>query len=401
MPTRVCAHHRRVPAVSECVSCSEALCRDCIIPTGVGFKCASCTGSKPASTRGRRAATGRKRLLGATLTIVIVTSALLFRAGREQRTSGLSSTSAVTRLGVAFPGGDGLMLQGTLELPRTANGAGVVIVPGFGPTTRNGIVASDGTVADPIYRDVSRMLTSMGFTVLRYDKRGTETSPATESFDFQDLVADAAAAVELVAGRADIGRDRVAIVGHDEGGLVGIRVAAGNPDVAALVAVSTPGRPLVQVLVQEIRAGGFIDGRPAGNKLARELEIAVTKLIATGEVPPVSEPLRAVLPRNRPDYLEQIFSLDPVAEARSVEAAVLLVRGSEDPGILPTDVETLRRALHAAPKVDILEAHGAGHTLQVVDGPEGAMSHDGEPVHRDMRTLERLARWLDDVLGLR
>lgn len=348
--------------------------------------------------RPRTLSKSRKAGLGAGIAILAVTAILLVRAGRDERPGRISPGGTVIRTPVVFPGGDGMMLRGTLELPRSGNGAAVVVVPGFGPTNRDGITAADGTVEDPVYRDIGSMLSGMGFTVLRYDKRATGVASPPGDFEFQDYVADAAAAVRFLQRRDDLVDDRVAVVGHDEGGLVGLRLATGHSDVAALVLISTPGRPLVQVLAEEIRGGEFTAGQAPGHELARELEIAVADLLATGEVPSVSDPLRAILPADRPEYLKEIFSLDPVAEARRVEVPVLVVRGSEDPGILTADVDALQRALGAASYVDVLEASGAGHTLQVLGDRGRAVTHGEEPVRRDQDSITRVARWLDDAV---
>ncbi|HET9442042.1 MAG TPA: hypothetical protein VFO65_01895, partial [Acidimicrobiales bacterium] len=43
-----CANHRRRPRVATCGACGNAICSECVVHTGVGVKCRTCTGVKVA-----------------------------------------------------------------------------------------------------------------------------------------------------------------------------------------------------------------------------------------------------------------------------------------------------------------------------------------------------------------
>ncbi|MBW3611733.1 MAG: lysophospholipase, partial [Actinobacteria bacterium] len=76
---------------------------------------------------------------------------------------------------VQFDGAGDITIAGTLSLPEVATTespvAAVVVIPGFGPTTRDG-VGRAGSAPDILYRDLGSRLVADGMSTLRYDKRG-------------------------------------------------------------------------------------------------------------------------------------------------------------------------------------------------------------------------------------
>ncbi len=285
---------------------------------------------------------------------------------------------------VTFQGFAGLRLSGSLDLPApgtTGPRPGVVIVPGFGQTTRDGVARSPGRV-NALYRELGEALAARGMVVLRYDKRGTGRSvpvPSDPPLELAHHVEDAAAALAYLRSLPEVDPARTAVVGHDQGGWVGLRLASGGPverPPAALVLVNTPGRPLGEVLAAEIRRGGLMGTAQRREELATELERAVATLLATGSAPEVSSELAPALPADQPRYLQSIFALDAAAEAGGVAGPVLIVHGQRDLGIRDEDVKALEAALAGTADVDVYHAAGAGHTLQLDP-------HDPDDPHRD------------------
>lgn len=285
---------------------------------------------------------------------------------------------------VQFDGAGDLAISGTVTVPAGASArapvAGVVIIPGFGPTTREG-VTPPGSVIDPLYRDLTTLLIDQGVATLRYDKRGTGDSvlPADQELTFDDMAADAGAAVGFLAQRAEIDPERIAVIGHEEGGLVGLRLAATDSGVDRLILISVPGRPLLEVLVDDFNNSGHGDQVEALRSVASAL-VSGGPLPAPADIPPF---VRNFFPRDQQGYLRDIFSVDPVDLAEEVDVPVLIVRGASSTGISFADAEALVAAL--GPDTEVVVAEAAGPTLRVVQAPPGGAdpsdplspSHDG------------------------
>ncbi|MBW3575891.1 MAG: alpha/beta hydrolase [Actinobacteria bacterium] len=336
--------------------------------------------------------------------------------GGEGRTTG-GSAPAVSPVSaernVQFEGADGLTIGATLGLPADAAAgddlAAVVVLPGFGPTDRDALYPPS-TGPDPLYRDLSAALVDSGTVTLRYDKRGTGQSALApgDQLTFDDLVTDAAAAVAFLSERAEVGSQRIAVVGHEEGGLVALQLAASDPRVASIVLVSVPGRPLVEVVADDFRNSGHGED-------VDDLESVVASLLAGEDLPePDALPasVRGFFPVGQGDYARGLFSIDPVALARRVDVPALVVRGERATGISAVDAEALVGAL--GDDAQALAAPDAGHTLMVTDPTEGAAparpdasEHGGSSEHagpsgsghRDDDALTRIRDFLASTLS--
>jgi pimeloyl-ACP methyl ester carboxylesterase len=129
-----------------------------------------------------------------------------------------------------------------------ARDPGVLIVPGFGALDRNAVAAGgtpDGTAdalssslnasspgtVDPLNADLSQVLARAGIASFRYDTRGTASSRVRpdQPLCSDDEVADARAALDFMAQRRELGGGPLAVLGHDQGGVVAMRLAASTP----------------------------------------------------------------------------------------------------------------------------------------------------------------------------
>lgn len=309
-----------------------------------------------------------------------------------------------------FAGAGGVRIGGTLALPMARGGRlpAVLVLAGFGPTDRDGL-ARPNQAPDRLYLDVSRALGERGVASFRYDKRGTGESVigTGQRLSFEDLVADAQAGLSFLAERSEIDPERLAVVGHDEGGLVALRLAASDPRVKSVVLLSTPGRPLVEVISDDFRANH-------GAASADAFRATVDALLRTGVLPPpdqLSPEHRGFFPSNENAYLNSIFSLDPAAEAAGVDVPVLVVRGNRSTGISAADSGRLAEALGG--RAEVMVGADAGYMLELATpapaAPASAEDDHAQQFHsgagagaaprRDEVLVGKLASWLAARLG--
>lgn len=374
---KTCTRHRRKPAVGTCASCAQPMCRDCLVPTKVGLKCTSCTGQKSA---GKKSSGDRPRwVLPATFVGLVALVALVSTTLGGGDDDGARTVDSVaggaSDRGVDIEGANGLTISGTLSLPEGAtSGAGLpalLIIGGYGPTNRDGL-APDGGIPDPINRDLSDAFVDAGIVTYRYDKRGTARSqlPEGEPLRFDDMVADAAAAVAFLAERAEVDPERIAVVGHEEGGLVAMRLAATEPAIRGLALISTPGRPLVEVIADDILGSPHPEYVPA-------LRSVVEPLVAGRPLPtPIPTTVAGYFPLDQQDYLRDIFSLAPAALAAEVTAPVLLMRGEKATFVNEADEKALVDAF--GPNAEPFVAAGTGPSLNIVEETPATAPQSGD-----------------------
>ena len=358
--------------------------------TGVGIKCRDCTGVKAAkpAKAGRVGAAPRRAEARAAAGASPGPSRWRWPAwscwpwppsASRPRDSGPTAVTddiglagpaaGLTERQTEFVGAGGLRVAGTLTLPPLAEGRtapAVLIIPGLGALDRNGPVAAEppdalrdalvttvtglGTaVLDPLYRDLSEMLAQEGIASFRYEKRGTKAMPLPEGqkLSFDDEVADARAALDLLSKRQEIGAAPIVLLGHDTGGVVAMRLAPGNGRIRGVVAISTPAKPVSEVLAADLT-------RSRGAEVGDAFRAAASTLATTGKAPaPGSLPeiIRPIFASGQDAYLASVLALDPVAEVGNVPVSVLLVRGGADPSIAAADVTRMQSSLRIGGQV--------------------------------------------------
>jgi len=151
---------------------------------------------------------------------------------------------------------EGGPLRGSLLMPADgAARAAAVVIPGSGPTNRDGDNPL-GVEAGSL-RLLAGALAERGVASIRVDKRGLFASAGTfadpDAVTFDDYAGDALAWVEVARERT--AAECAFILGHSEGGLVALVAAqAAGPSLCGLVLVAAPGRPMGVVLREQLRA---------------------------------------------------------------------------------------------------------------------------------------------------
>jgi uncharacterized protein len=325
-------------------------------------------------------------------------------------------SSRVERLGrpndetVHVPG-NGFSLVGTLSKPAGAlTGQGskgakapdvrlptVILIPGSGPVDRDETIAGIA-----IFAQVATRLADAGFAVVRYDKRGVgQSGGREESSTIRDFADDVRAVVEFLRRRKDVDPDRIALVGHSEGGLVGLLAASeAGKRVAALVLLATPGTPGgTLILEQQEHLLGRMTLPPGEVSNRMDLQRRIQTAVLTGDgwenIPPAY--------RHQADtpWFKSFLSFDPAQSVRRVSQPLLVVQGSLDRQVAPvhaTRLADLARARKNNPGVDVVLVDGVNHLfVQATTGET-----DEYPMLKDQtvspRAVDPAIAWLKDKL---
>lgn len=276
------------------------------------------------------------------LALGLVAGACSGGGGENDADLSLSQTETVLQ----FEAADKVRMGGTLAMPDNRSGpvGAVLIVPSMARNDRDGAI--DVIPADPIYADLSAAITKSGLAAFRYDRRsmGVSKLEPGKQVTFEDYVTDAHEALLFLAERSGIDGNNLAIVGHDLGGIAAMRVAATDNKVKSVALLSTPGRPLVDVVAGDI-------GAAFGPASAEAFKGVIATLLATGALPDrstVRPEHQTVLPVGNDALLKEQFSLDPVAEASKVKVPTLMMTGQKSTSVTPADADRLKTAIPSA-----------------------------------------------------
>jgi pimeloyl-ACP methyl ester carboxylesterase len=246
-------------------------------------------------------------------------------------------------------------LAGTLSLPKNGpeRGPAVLVIAGSGPTDRDG---NGPLVSTDTYRLLATGLAEQGIASLRYDKRGIGGSAGLvqreEDVRFEDFVGDAVAAGRDLLGRTNV--SRLFIAGHSEGALIATR-AAHQLDVAGLVLLAAPGRPLAEILRAQLRVA------PMPEELRAEA-LRMTDTVARGEhVTDVPRELAPIFRSSVQPFLISILRVDPRLELGQLSTPVLLLYGARDIQVSLQDRDALAKA---RPDARVVTLPSANHVLK-------------------------------------
>ena len=241
----------------------------------------------------------------------------------------------------------------------------VLIVPGSGPTDRDGNSPLGITAGS--YRLLAEALAAKGVTTVRIDKRGMFGSKAAVADANAVTIADYAADVHAWAKvlRTKTGAPCVWVLGHSEGGLIALAAAQTPADLCGLILVATPGRPMGAVLREQLAAN------PANAPIMGQIE-ALFKAYETGK--PIDRAalhpaLSAAFPPQLDGYMHSLLFCDPAKLIAAYKGPVLIEQGGRDLQVQPADA---RRLAAAQPRATLVMVADANHALKHVGSDDRA-----------------------------
>jgi pimeloyl-ACP methyl ester carboxylesterase len=257
-------------------------------------------------------------------------------------------------------------LQGTYQPARTKKAPVVLIIPGSGPTDRDGNNPLGITAAT--YRLLAEGLAAHGIASVRVDKRGLFGSKAAvedaNAVTIADYASDTASWIGAIRKRT--GAPCVWVLGHSEGALVAL-VAAQRNDAAicGLILAAGAGRLMGALLKTQLQAN------PANAPLLPAADAAIDSLAAGEHVDPASlpGPLRALFNPAVQGFLISAFALDPAKLAGATRVPILVLQGRRDLQVEVADAEALAGA---NPRAKLIFLSDVNHVLKAVHSGDRA-----------------------------
>ena len=257
----------------------------------------------------------------------------------------------------------GFNLAGTITRPKTAGPApALILIGGSGPTDR------DETVAGiPVFGHIARDLVNAGFVVVRYDKRGVgQSGGRAESATIADYAEDVRWAVNWLEDQKGVDKDRIGLVGHSEGALVAMLVAARERGKVAAIALvagpSTDGATVVLEQQQLLLSKMPIDEAQRAEKVMLQQKINTAVISGKGwnELP---ESARRIADT---PWFYSFLTFDPKKAMSDTRQPVLIVQGGLDVQVQPYHADRLvemARERRGKALVEVVKVPGVNHLL--------------------------------------
>lgn len=239
---------------------------------------------------------------------------------------------------VTLTGPGGITLGGTLTLPNnaTAKVPAVVTITGSGQEDRDEYIPIAGGYRP--FRQIADTLGRRGIAVLRLDDRmiGASGGKLGTSADYAN---DIRAGLAWLRQQPEIDGNRLALVGHSEGGLIAPMIAATDPRLGGIVLMAGPSETGRQILAFQQRQA--IDHDTAIAAGSRDSLYRVTM-----------EKTDSAARTNA--WLGYFMDYNPLTTAAKVKTVpVLILQGGTDHQITPEQAPALEKAFKAAGNKDV------------------------------------------------
>jgi uncharacterized protein len=246
----------------------------------------------------------------------------------------------------------GFTLAGTLLIPKTGKPPFpvAVTITGSGQQTRDEYLPLPGLEKYRPFRQIAEALASRGIAVLRVDDRGVgqskgvETLQVSTSANFAD---DVRAQIDFLRERRDIDPNRIALIGHSEGGVIAPMVAATDPRVAAIVLMAGTAKRGDAIISYQVGQGIDADSsltEEAKAKARADQQESTRKAIA-GDVS-APEALRSA-------WMRYFLTYDPLPTIRKVRQPVLILQGEFDRQVTADQADMLASAAKESGNKDV------------------------------------------------
>ena len=250
------------------------------------------------------------------------------------------------------------LLNGTLYTPIKQNNTTklVILIAGSGPTNRDG---NQIGLTNNSLKLLAESLVKNGIAVYSYDKRIFAQMAAGKldeaSLSFDNFIDDAKAVVLYFKNQKKY--YSIIIAGHSEGALIGMVAANGNAD--AYISIAGAGRPIDEVLLEQI------------GKQAPFLKEEVEKNLATlknGNTFELKNQMLASLFRaSVQPYMISWIKYHPQNEIKKLQIPTLLINGDKDIQVSVQDAQLLQQA---KPDAQLQIIPKMNHIFKIIQGDD-------------------------------
>ena len=296
---------------------------------------------------------------------------------------------------LVIPSGDWI-LPATFTYPTGEGPFPVVLlVHGSGPNDRDETVGLNKP-----FRDLAWGLASQGIAVLRYEKRTKEypdrvLANLQEFTVYDETIDDALAAISLLAKMKDVDKNRIYVLGHSLGGMLNPRIASQAPDLAGLIMMAGPSRPLEDLYLEQMTYIVELDG-----EVSEQEQEALTQI--EQQVARVKDPQLSVdtpssdLPLSVPAaYWLDLRDYDPAQAALELPQPMLFLQGERDYQVTLEDLQGWQAALASREDVEFKVYPTLNHLFIEGEGmgtPQEDYTSEG---HVSGAVIDDIAAWIN------
>lgn len=260
----------------------------------------------------------------------------------------------------------------------------IIMIQGSGPLDRNG---NQAFMKNDYLKKLALSLAEEGISSFRYDKRilrASELGLRENDVRFDDFISDARSAITFF--KKDSSFNKLIVLGHSQGSLVGMIAAKDSTD--AYISIAGAAQPIDSVITQQIanQAPGLKENVKTTFKEMRE----------TGSSSNYNKVLEMIFRPSLQPFMLSWMQYDPRAEIAKLNQPVLIINGDKDLQIDQVAAEQLKEA---KPDAQLTFIENMNHVLRKIEGSdlENSKSYNepSNPIHPELAPI--ISQFIKDL----
>lgn len=277
-------------------------------------------------------------------------------------------------------------VEGTLLLPNNKTKTVAIIIPGSGPTDRDG---NQNFLQSNALKYLAQDISDAGIATFRYDKRALTmlkkgaSEKSINNVRFDDFVDDAKKVVQYLKQR---GYEKIYFIGHSQGSLVAM--LASHEDVAGFISIAGAGRTIDEVIMEQLAM--MLVPKEMMEKAQKTIDIMKTGK-TDKDFPPA---LANVFNLPLQPFMINWMQYSPTEEIKKLTIPTLIINGTKDFQVSANEAALLKKAQPSAEYEIIENMNHALKTIESDDKQENAKTYNMP----QLKNTEGLAQIIIDFI---
>jgi pimeloyl-ACP methyl ester carboxylesterase len=208
----------------------------------------------------------------------------------------------------------------------------VIIIPGSGPTDRNG---NNAMMKNNSLKLLAENLSNNNISTFRYDKSvlsySSENIENLDSLTFDTFINEAKTVIEFF--KKSNNYSKIIIAGHSQGSLVGLLASQNKAD--GFISLAGAGRSIDNILIEQISKQAPF--------LKEETERVLVELKKGNIVEDYNELLKSLFNKKTQPFLISWIHYNPKEEIKKLTIPVLIINGTNDIQVGVNEAELLHK----------------------------------------------------------
>ncbi|SHJ08624.1 hypothetical protein SAMN04488096_1086 [Mesonia phycicola] len=243
-------------------------------------------------------------------------------------------------------------IEGTLLAPKQQTVPLAIIINGAGPIDRDG---NQRMMENNSIKKLAESLSKKGIATFRYDKRtlkATKLNIKEKDMRFDDFIEDANSVINRFKPIPNF--NKIYIIGHNQGSLVGMVAAQNNVD--GFISIGGAGQPLDSVIIKQI--GAQMPG------LKENAVSAFKDLREKGKVKNYSPALETIFKKEVQPFMLSWIKYNPQVELKKLHIPTLIINGDND---FQVNTEEAKKLKAAKPDSKLVIIENMNYIFNIID----------------------------------